>query len=295
MNSETGPGDEEREASVADQLRRFLPQLTTAERRVARSLLGGYPAIGLGTAAELAELSSTSSATVVRLVQKLGYAGFPDFQVALRQELSVRRSGPLERLRGTPPDWPDGALLVSMATALSQTAASVIETVPAAEFDAAVALLADTSRRVHLLGGRVSHQLAIYLGQHLTRLRPGVSILTREPGAEVTTLLEMGKRDVFVVFDVRRYERETLETAQLAARQGARIIAITDIYMSPVALLATVVLPVQVQVPSPFDSGVAGLVLTEALATATLQALGDAGVERMQSWDALAESHVVGE
>jgi DNA-binding MurR/RpiR family transcriptional regulator len=293
MNGGTPAEAEARESSVADQLRRFLPDLTTAERRVARSLLVGYPAIGLGTAAELAELSSTSSATVVRLVQKLGYAGFPDFQVTLRKELSVRRSGPVERLSGTPSDWPDGSLLVSMATSLSQIAASVIQTVPAAEFDAAVALLADTSRRVHLLGGRVTHQLATYLGQHLTRLRPGISILSRDPADEVTTLLETSKRDVFVVFDVRRYERGTLETTQMAARQGARILVITDIYLSPVAQLGTVVLPIQVQVPSPFDSAVAGLVLAEALATATLKALGDTGVQRMRLWDAMTESRLV--
>ncbi len=54
-----------------------------------------------------------------------------------------------------------------------------------------------------------------------------------------------------------------------------------------------IVLPVQVETPSPFDSAVAGVVLVEALALGTLTALGDAGVNRMQSWDALANEDLV--
>jgi DNA-binding MurR/RpiR family transcriptional regulator len=270
-----------------------MPALTPSERRIARQLLADYPAAGLVTVAKLAELASTSPATVVRLVRKLGFDGFPDFHSALRHELSVRHAGPVERLTGSTADWQGAGVLQRMAGALAETARSVAMTVPEAEFAAAVDLLADTTRHIYLTGGRVTHVLADYLESHLFRLRSGVTLLDPQAGRRSAALLDIARGDVLVAFDFRRYERDTVDSTMLAGEQGARLVLITDVLMSPIAARAAIVLPVQVETPSPFDSAVAGVVLVEALALGTLTALGDAGVNRMQSWDALANEDLV--
>jgi DNA-binding MurR/RpiR family transcriptional regulator len=266
-----------------------MREMTPSERRIARKLLADYPVAGLVTVAELAALASTSSATVVRLVRKLGFDGFPDFQSSLRDELSVRRTGPIERIKGSGTEWEGSGVLKRMACALAETAQSVMTTVPEAEFEAAVDLLADTAKHVYLVGGRVTHVLAEYLESHLSRLRGGVTLLPLETGRRSGAILDVARGDVIVVFDVRRYERETLDSTRLAKELGARVVLVTDVLMSPIAAHAAIVLPVQVETLSPFDSAVAGLVVVEALALGTLTALGEAGVDRMQAWDAIAK------
>ena len=59
-------------------------------------LIAAYPVAGLSTVAELANASGTSSATVVRLVQKLGFEGYPQFQSSF-----ARSSPPALRDRPT--------------------------------------------------------------------------------------------------------------------------------------------------------------------------------------------------
>src|SRR3954469_7495861 len=81
--------------TVADILRDRRRELTPAELRVAQTLLGDYPAAGLQPIARLADAANVSPPTVLRLVTKLGFDGYPRIQAALRAELSARTSGPL--------------------------------------------------------------------------------------------------------------------------------------------------------------------------------------------------------
>jgi DNA-binding MurR/RpiR family transcriptional regulator len=277
--------------SVGEQLRRVIGELAPAERRVARALLAVYPAAGLGTVAGLAEEASTSSATVVRLVQKLGYAGFPEFQETLRRELADRRTGPVERLDTATADRAD--VLESMAKGLADITASIVTTVPRSELDAAVALLADPKRRVYLAGGRVSHSLAEYLSTHLGRMRPGVHLLPRDRTRRYADLLDLGRRDVLVALDFRRYEAGTVDLVTRARQRDVRLVVITDVLLSPAARDATVVLPVEVDSPSPFDTSVSSVALLEVLLVATMHALGTSALERMSEWDRLADPDIV--
>jgi DNA-binding MurR/RpiR family transcriptional regulator len=53
------------------------------------------------------------------------------------------------------------------------------------------------------------------------------------------------KDDVMLVISFAPYADETIAVAKMAAERGARLIAITDSHMSPLAKLAQVVLVVQ--------------------------------------------------
>jgi DNA-binding MurR/RpiR family transcriptional regulator len=282
----------ERGPTVADQLQHALGFLPPAERRVARTLLAVYPAAGLGTVAGLAVEAATSTATVVRLVQKLGYAGFPEFQETLRRELAGSRSGPLTRLDTAVAPGP--GLLAFMAGQLGGVASSIATTVPQAEMDAAVGLLADRSRRVFLAGGLASHPLAEVLGMHLDRLRAGATVLPRDRVRRLAAVLDLGPRDVVVAVDIRRYEAATVELAARARERRARLVVVTDTLLSPAARDAAVVLPVAVDSPSPMDTMVAALSLLEVLVLATMHAIGLPALERMAEWEQLMARETAG-
>lgn len=286
-----GPRGAERRPNVGDQLRDALGILPPAERRVARTLLAVYPAAGLGTVAGLADEASTSTATVVRLVQKLGYTGFPEFQETLRRELATNRTGPLARLDSAAEPGP--GLLPSMAAQLGAVASSIAATVPRAEMDAAVELFADAGRRVYFAGGRASHSVAELLGMHLDRLRPGTAVLPRDRVRRMAAVLDMGPRDVVVVVDVRRYEVATVELAARARERRARLVLLTDAHLSPASRDATVVLPVVVDSPSPMDTMVAAIALVEVLVLATMHAIGPPALRRMHDWEQRMASEIV--
>ncbi len=61
--------------------------------------------------ANLAQTANVSTPTVARLVQKLGFDGYPDFQRALRKELDETISSPLTKRERWVDDAPDEHIL----------------------------------------------------------------------------------------------------------------------------------------------------------------------------------------
>jgi DNA-binding MurR/RpiR family transcriptional regulator len=280
-------------SSMVDLLRRSLAQMTPTEKKIARALIARYPTAGLSGVTELAKESGTSTASVIRLVQKLGYEGYASFHSALLSELSDRQAGPSDRIsqsRATPAK----GVLSTLSNSLAEAVASIASTVPTSEFNEAVRLLSDPKRQVLMGGGRVSQAWAELFVMYLSRMRSNVNVLSRDSGRRVAPLLDLSSKSVLVVFDFRRYENSTVRVAEEASRRGSTIILVTDPWLSPAASYADVVLPVPVEVPSPFDTAVTGLALVECLTWSVTRNLGKTGLSRMKSWDAIATEGLAG-
>ena len=128
-----------------------------------------------------------------------------------------------------------------------------------------VALLADRKRAAFLIGGRFTDPVALYMAAHLTIIRPNVLHLTGQENNWRDRLIDMGKRDVLVIFDIRRYQESLIRFAEKAHRRGVQIVLFTDQWLSPIARFARHVIAGRTAVPSPWDSSAALFVVAEAL------------------------------
>ena len=276
----------EAEVTVAERLRLRMGELTHAERKVARALMADYPVRGLDPVAKLAAAAGVSAPTVVRLVAKLGFDGHAEFQQSLKSEVSVRLSSPLQMHAERPGTAREGTL-PRAERLLCDGIRSSFARLPPGEFEQAVRLLADPRRSVTLIGGRFSTMLAEYLAAHLRILRSRVQVLSAAGPDRVSSMLDVGRRDVLVAFDYRRYQHDTVRLAMTAKDQGATLVAFTDPYLSPLAARADVILTSSVASPSPFDALTPAVALVEAMITALVDRLGDAPRSRMARYDAL--------
>lgn len=266
-------------------VQRSMSGLTPAERRVARALLAAYPVAGLERVAQLAERAGVSDPTVVRFVKKLGYAGYPEFQRALREELQATTTSPLTLYGRRAPE--QTGILASSLEVFLHSLEVTFEQVPASEFDAVVRLLADPKRRISCAGGRFSQILAYYLYAHLHMLRPGARLIGMNPAPRMDDLIDLARKDVLVVFDYRRYQSDTIELARRAAEREATIVLLTDPWLSPIAVVAKHVLSASVEAPSPFDSLVGGLAVVETLIAGLVERIGDQARTRLEALERL--------
>ena len=214
--------------TIAERLQRFLDKLTRAERQLAASILENYPVSGLGTITTVAENAKVSTPTVARMVQKLGYKGFPQFQAELRRELQAKISGPIAKHDTWAGRAPERHILNRFTEAVIGNIRQSLAQIDPADFDSACALLADPKRRVYVVGGRITRALADYFFLHMQVLRADVTHIQSISNAWPHYLLDMEPGDVVVIFDVRRYENGTLKLAEMAAERGGKIILFTD-------------------------------------------------------------------
>ena len=284
----------ETSARVAELVRQRQAELSPAERKLARVLLATYPIAGLESVARFAERASVSAPTVTRFITKLGFKGYPEFQEVLRQEVQARLSSPLARYHEeVAPRGTDS--LVSEALQLSRhNLQATLELMSQRDVDEVVALLADIRRSVLVLGGRISGSLARYFAGLLHLLRPGIGLVDPERSAAAQQLIDMRKGDVLVVFDYRRYQADTIDSARLVAGQGVNVVLFTDPWLSPASAFARQVVVTSVETGGPFDSLVGATAVLEAVVAAVLTRLGPRAQSRMQSLERLSAKEVMG-
>ncbi|OCP17564.1 MULTISPECIES: MurR/RpiR family transcriptional regulator [unclassified Ensifer] len=276
--------------TVSDVINAHFAALTRAERQLAETLLDNYPVSGLGSITTVAENAGVSTPTVARMVQKLGFKGFPDFQSRLHQELEATISNPISKHDRWAASAPGTHTLNRFADAAMNNMRETLAQIEPQEFDEAVALVADRRRNVYLLGGRITRAVADYLFTHLQVIRPGVTEIASNASAWPHYVLDMRHGDVLILFDIRRYEQEMETLAKSARERGVEIVLFTDRWSSPVAKSAAKVFRSQIEVPSAWDSSVVILFLVEALIEAVQSTNWDATRDRMKTLEGLFDS-----
>lgn len=287
------PAGEADRGPFSAQLLESMDTLTTSERQVARVILADYPMSGLESVATLAAKASVSPPTVLRLVAKLGFNGWPQFQAALRDEVSQRLASPLalyDQMRDVAKvrqaDYAEAAFLRGLEASFARLKPEVLTE--------AVSMLTDSKARIHVIGGRFSTALGVYFATHLQMMRSQVTSISEIPIHRSNAILDMGRNDVVVALDFRRYQRDTIEFGQAAAEMGAKIILFTDPWLSPLVNCARLVFTVETTSPSPFDSFVSAMGVLELLIHRIAESVGEDSLGRMRAIDTLNQDLMIG-
>lgn len=276
--------------TIPEMLERLDKNLTRAERQLAQVLLENFPFSGLGSITKVAENASVSTPTVVRMVKKLGFSGFPAFQQKIREELEATVSTPIAKHDNWASTAPQEHVLNRFTEAVFGNIRSTINQINLEDFEQAVALLGDKTRKINVVGGRITRTLADYLFLHLQVMRSGVTFIPSNANTWPHYLLDIEPNDVLVVFDVRRYENTTLKLAEAAAERGAKILLFTDQWRSPIHAIADQTLCARIAAPSAWDSNVTLLLLLETLLAELQQRDWDESRERMSTLEDLFDS-----
>lgn len=237
--------------------------MPAGERRAAQTLIASYPVIGLKTVAEFSQAAGVSSPTILRFVARLGFQNYPEFQAALQDELAAQLQSPASRA-GMPQPLRRGNVPATVEATL-ENIRETFRHVSEKQIAEIVALLAQPNADVFLIGGRFTDPVARYMAAHLTIIRPNVLHLTGQESNWRDRLIDMGRRDVLLIFDIRRYQESLLRFAEKAHQRGVHIVLFSDQWLSPIARFARHVIACRTAVPSPWDSSASLFVIAEML------------------------------
>jgi DNA-binding MurR/RpiR family transcriptional regulator len=242
--------------------------LTPTERRIAAYFLEETGNVALLSVQELAAHLHTGPASIMRVVQKLGYQGLSELKKGLKRNLREDLS-PLEqftRQLGTT----EPARLSEVATIGRQETRNIAATLhllDEATFRKAVAILC-RANVVYVLGVGVSSHLAglaAFVLQHIglrgfALQHTGLSLAEQ--------LVRAGKGDALLAFSFPPYSPQTIAAAALARTQGAHVVSITNQAIAPIARHSDVLLVAKTDTVTPSNSLSAPMVLIHGLAAA---------------------------
>ena len=270
--------------SIAELINERIDTMPAGERSAAQTLIANYPMLGLKTVAEFSAHAGVSSPTILRFVNRIGFQNYPDFQARLQDELAAQLQSPHHR-NEHPEKGRDAAY-----PAVEHTLENIRETfrhLGEKQLRQVVSALSNSRGNVYLIGGRFTDPIAQYMAAHMSIIRPHVFHLGGQESVWRDRLLDMGKRDVLVVFDIRRYQDSLLKLAEKARGRGVEVVLITDQWLSPIARVAHHVLAGRITVPSAWDSSAALFVLAETIIREMTRALEQDSAARIAELEAL--------
>lgn len=273
-------------SSIAELIAARIEAMPAGERRAAQALIANYPMIGLKTVADFSARAGVSSPTILRFVSRIGFQNYAEFQSALNDELAEQLQSPASRSQTRKPTPGEQAPL------LAATIDNINETfrhLSGRQIADIADLLAEPRQRIHLLGGRFTDPLAAYTAAHLSIVRAGVYHLSGQESLWRDRLIDMGRRDILMIFDIRRYQDSLVRLAEKAQKRGVRVVLLTDQWLSPIARFATHVIAGRTAVPSAWDSSASLFVVCERLIAEVTARSGEAAAARLRDVEALRD------
>ncbi len=242
-------------------------RLTPAQRRIMHYIIEHYEEAIFLTASQLAQNVGVSEATVVRLAQALGFDGYPGMQRKFRQGLQDRLST-VTRLEHTVDHVRQtGDVVVKVLQEDIHNLSQTLRNLSLDIFERAVADL-QSAERIFVVGLRGAHAPALTLATYLRFLGKQAQLLVPGHGEMWDILQGLGRSDLVVGISFPRYTQITLEVLQHSRNKRARVGAITDSPLSPLASYAHWVLTASCQLDSFIESFTAATSLINALLTA---------------------------
>ncbi|AIR91521.1 MurR/RpiR family transcriptional regulator [Pseudomonas cremoricolorata] len=266
---------EQREVDIA---------LGNSSTRALTALIESPQRAAVSSITELAERLGVNASTLSRLARRLGYSGFSKLQDVFRRELTEGQSfysDQASRLVIGGDDYGPLSQLARLGRQESANIASMIEQIDVAVFDEVVVRLSQ-AKRVRVHGMRQFNSLALFMAYGLGMLRPDVSILDSSRQGVADALAQMEAGDVLVVASCFPYTPSVLVTADVAARHGIEVVALTDSASSPLAKTARHSFYVPNHSLFFSNSMCAFTLLAQGLLSAVASLLGEASVQALK-------------
>ena len=244
-----------------------LPGFSKGQKQIARFILEHYDKAAFMTASRLGVTVGVSESTVVRFATELGYDGYPHLQRAL-QEMIRNKLTSVQRMEVAGDRMGGRDVLQSVLHAETDMIRVTLDEIDRDAFKGAVDALMG-AKRIYILGVRSSSALASFLGFYFNLLFENVTLVHTNSVSEIfEQVLRVGPGDVLFGISFPRYSKRTLSAMKYARDRGARVIALTDSQLSPLARVADHVLLARSDMASFVDSLVAPLSVINALIVA---------------------------
>ena len=244
-----------------------MSDFSKGQRLIGQFIIDHYDKAAFMTASKLGNTVGVSESTVVRFASEIGYEGYPQLQRAL-QEMIRNRLTSVQRMEVTNDQMGTTDILSKVLNMDVEKIRRTLEETSHEEFNGAVDDII-AAKTIYIMGVRSSSALAVFLSTYFHYIFDNVVMIETSSTSELfEQILRIGKGDVFIAMSFPRYSQKTVHAARYCHDRGAKVIAITDSRLSPIAENAHRLLLARSDMASFVDSLVAPLSIINALIVA---------------------------
>jgi DNA-binding MurR/RpiR family transcriptional regulator len=253
---------------LAARIQSRMDQFSKGQKRIAAYIGEHYDKVAFMTASKLGTTVGVSESTVVRFATEIGYKGYPELQQAM-QEMIRNKLTSVQRMEVTANRIGDSDVLdFVFSQDIDVIRRTMEETSHDSFYQAVDAIVA--SRKIYILAARSALALGTFLSYYFNLLFENVLLVQSTSEGEIfEQMIRINEGDAVIGISFPRYSRKIAKAMSFAHDRGAKVIAVTDSPISPVALSADYQLLARSDIESIVDSLCAPLSLINALIVMT--------------------------
>jgi DNA-binding MurR/RpiR family transcriptional regulator len=260
---------EKRQSSKMDNLleariQKKMNEFSKGQKRIAGYIEENYDKVAFMTASKLGATVGVSESTVVRFATEIGYDGYPQLQQAM-QEMIRNKLTTVQRMDVTSARIGGSDVLDFVFNQDIDVIRRTMEETSHKDFYRAVDAIV-ASRKIYILAARSALALGTFLFNYLNMLFENVLLVQSTSEGEIfEQMIHINGQDTVIGISFPRYSRKVAHAMDFARNRSAKVIAITDTSMSPIAEKADYLLLARSDIASIVDSLCAPLSLINAL------------------------------
>lgn len=259
-------------ADINDLIKNKFAALSPRLQQAARYVIDHPEDVALNSMRTVAGLAGVDPSSMIRLARELGFAKYDEFRDRYRTLLlagGITWTGRARRLRERKPASSTAALVHEISQQDQQNLQHAFGPDTILKLEGAKQIF-EQARRVYVLGLRSLFPVAFYF-HYLCRLfSTKTALLTATGGTFADDLRFLEDVDALIAFSYRPYSREAVRAVDFARSKDAKIIAVTDSKVSPIARAADLSIIVTNVSTSLLPTIVPSIGVAQALATLLL-------------------------
>lgn len=239
-------------------------------KKVSRFIMKNKDEILFMTLDKMASEIGVSTTTVLRFARELGFIGYKDFQMQLRNEIldSVTVFSPYSKLSEQTGIHSKGDLLDEIMQCEIKNIQVTCENISKKMIDRAQEYFWKTKGNIYLCGLGSSFSLAYLAYTRFIPLKNNISVLYQDIAEIMDPLLSMSSNDMCFFFIFHRYNTRSVQILKEMYSRGVKTVVITDYPFDEIAMYCNVVLPCATDNLSPKNSLVGAIFLIDYLCAA---------------------------
>lgn len=265
--------------------------LTKTGKKIAEFILDHFSEACFMTSTDLALQLQVSESSVIRFSRSLGYSGYMDFQKDLRksyQEEVVKLSSsitiPSERLIRSMEKREEMNIVEDHYRITLDNIQSVLRNNPRAVFERAAEKIVEGKRK-YIVGSRANTCVADYMLLLLKHMLPDVSATNYGAINVIDHMCDITGDDCVILFSFPRYSEMDRAAVEMAYEAGASVIVFTDRSSAKLAQYADILLLMDVDSNTFFNSYVGVQFAMELLCAEISARIGCSNEEKLKKID----------
>ncbi|MFD2614116.1 MurR/RpiR family transcriptional regulator [Paenibacillus gansuensis] len=228
--------------NILIKIRDMKESLTPVEKLVANYILEHLEDIPHLSIKQLAQLTNTSDASVLRFCKTLGYSGYRGFIVSISASLGSMDEAEKDQYTDIQPGDELPVIISNISRNNMKSIEDTMQVIDKGEIARAVQVLRE-SKRIAFFGIGASGLVGIDAEQKFSRINKMCHTYT-DGHSQLTAATLLEKNDVAIFISNSGRTGEILDSLEIAKKNGACIIAITKYTKSELADKANIVLSI---------------------------------------------------